>query len=416
MVDVVTRARATRRRVKAVGAGHSFTAIAQADDVQVTLDGLQGLIAVDRQARTATLAAGTRLHQIPALLAPHGLAMTNLGDIDAQSIAGAISTGTHGTGARFGGIATQVIGAVLVTGTGEVLRVTSGEDGENAEGGENADLLPAVALGLGALGILTEVTLQCVDAFDLHATERVEPLEDVLASVHERAASADHLEFYWFPHTDLAMTKTNRRLPAGQRRDPLPAHRAWLDEVVMANGVFGATCALGRAAPVLVPRINRIAARLSGERTYTDASHRVFATRRTVRFSEMEYAIPAGEVVGALRAIRSLIEERGWRISFPLEVRFAAADDLWLSTAHGRDSAYIAVHRAQGEDPRPYFHAVEALLRARGGRPHWGKMHTRRAADLAPAYPRFADFQALREELDPDRVFANAYLRRVLGS
>lgn len=183
----------------------------------------------------------------------------------------------------------------------------------------------------------------------------------------------------------------------------------------MANGVFGATCALGRAAPVMVPRINRIAARLSGERTYTDASHRVFATRRTVRFSEMEYAIPAGEVVGALRAIRALIEERGWRISFPLEVRFAAADEVWLSTAHGRESAYIAVHRAHGEDPRPYFQAVEALLRARGGRPHWGKMHTRRAQDLAPAYPRFADFLALREELDPDRVFGNAYLRRVLG-
>ncbi|MBS1905863.1 MAG: FAD-binding protein [Actinobacteria bacterium] len=405
--DIVQTAAETGRRVKPVGAGHSFTAIAQADDILMTLDGLSGLVHVDRSARTATLRAGTRLSAIPALLAPHALAMENLGDIDAQSIAGAISTGTHGTGARFRGIAAQVIGVLLVTGTGELLRV---------DAAHRPELLPAVALGLGALGILVEVTLQCVDAFDLHAVERPEPLREVLATLDDRVRAADHFEFYWFPHTDLALTKTNTRMTAGAGRAPIPPVRRWFDETFMANGVFRATSAFGRIVPAGVPMLNRAAARLSGARSFSDVSSSVFATRRTVRFREMEYAIPAEQFLDAFAEVRAAIDREGWRISFPIEVRFVAPDELWMSTAHGRRSAYIAVHRVIGEDPEPYFRAVEAIMRARGGRPHWGKMHGRQAADLQEVYPRFADFTALRADLDPQGVFLNDYLRRVLGA
>ncbi|WP_336645027.1 D-arabinono-1,4-lactone oxidase [Microbacterium sp. USHLN186] len=404
--EIVSRAAAAGRRVKAIGAGHSFTAIARADDVQMTLDNLRGIRRVDRDRRLVTLGAGTRLHEIPTLLAPYRLAMENLGDIDTQSIAGAISTGTHGTGARFRGIAAQIAGVVLVSGHGERMQV----DAEHSP-----ELLPAVALGLGALGILVEVTVRCVDAFDLHARERTEPLAAVLDSVEERVRDADHFEFFWFPHTDVALTKTNTRVAAGEGRAPSPPVRRWFDETLMANGVFRATCALGRRAPAAVPGINRVAARLSGERTFSDASSRVFATRRTVRFTEMEYAIPADQVVAAFREVQQAIARGGWRISFPVEVRFAAADELWMSTAHQRPSAYIAVHRAVGEDPEPYFRAAEQIMRARGGRPHWGKLHGRTAADLADAYPRFGDFLALRDELDPQRVFQNQHLQRVLG-
>lgn len=405
--EVVRAAAASSRRVKAVGAGHSFTAIAQADDVLMTLDRIAGLIHVDVEARAVTLGAGTRLHAIPALLAPYGLAMENLGDIDAQSIAGAISTGTHGTGIRFRGIAAQVIGAVLVTGRGEVLRV----DAEHSP-----ELLPAVALGLGALGILVEVTIRCVDAFDLRAVEETEPLQRVLDSLAERVEASDHFEFFWFPHTSLALTKTNTRLPSGVGRAPIPPARRWFDETLMANGVFRATCAIGRLTPGAIPAMNRAASRLNGERSFSDASSSVYTTRRTVRFTEMEYAIPAEHVLDAFADVQAAIERGGWRISFPVEVRFAAADELWMSTAYQRRTAYIAVHRALREDPRPYFRAVEQIMRAYGGRPHWGKLHWLGAGDLAAVYPRFQDFADLRAELDPEGVFANRYLHHVLGS
>ncbi|MGJ0203492.1 D-arabinono-1,4-lactone oxidase [Leucobacter sp. gxy201] len=404
---LVRIAAAAGHRVKAVGAGHSFTGIAQPEEVQMTLDRMTGLVRVDAAARTVTLRAGTRLHAIPELLAPYALAMENVGDIDAQSIAGAISTGTHGTGRGFRGIAAQVRGAVLVTADGELLRV---------DADHRPELLPAVALGLGALGVLVEVTLQCVEAFDLAAVETAEPLHDVLGTLDERVATTDHFEFYWFPHTDRALTKSNTRVAAGASRAPLSSTRRWFDESFMANGVFGATTAFSRAVPAAVPVLNRAAAVLSGERAFSDVSSKVFTTRRSVRFVEMEYAISAEHVVEAFAEVRAAIDRAGWRISFPIEVRFAAEDELWLSTAYRRRSAYIAVHRTAGEDFAPYFHEVERIMRRYDGRPHWGKMHWREAGDLAEAYPRFTDFTALREHLDPQGVFLNPYLRRVLGA
>lgn len=393
-------------RVKAVGAGHSFTGIAVAPGVLLDLTDLTGIVTVDRDRGRVTLRAGTRLHQIPKLLAPYDLAMQNLGDIDRQSISGAISTGTHGTGARFGGISTQIVGATLVTADGEILVV---------DDDTNADLLPAVALGLGALGILVDVTVQCVPAFAIHAVEHPEPLDQVLATLEERVASADHFEFYWFPHTDVALTKVNTRLPGDAPRHPLPRFGKWMDETLLANGVYRVSCGAASVIPGIAPPFSRLAVKLTGDREYTDASTKVFTQSRTVRFREMEYALPAENVRPAFEALRSLIDERGWRISFPVEVRFAAADDLWLSTAHGRASGYIAVHRYWREDPTEYFEAVEQIMTAFGGRPHWGKMHTLDAAQLRERYPRFADFTALRDRLDPTRMFQNTYLERVLG-
>jgi FAD-linked oxidoreductase len=402
----VRAAAAQHLPVKAVGAGHSFTGIAVAPGVLLELRDLSGLVKVDADRGRVTLLAGTRLHQVPGLLAPYGLAMENLGDIDRQSISGAISTGTHGTGARFGSIAAQVVGATLVTASGELLRVD--ED-------ENPELVPAVALGLGALGILVEVTLQCVPAFVLHAVERPEALDDVLAALDDRVAAADHFEFYWFPHTDRAMTKTNTRLPESAPRHPLPAVGKWVDDTLVGSGLHQIACTTGKLVPALVPPINRLSAKVWGDREFTDASARVFATYRSVRFREMEYALPAAQVRPAFDALRALVDERGWRIGFPVEVRFAAADDRWLSTAHGRASGYIAVHRYWREDPTEYFEAVEEIMLRFGGRPHWGKMHTLGADILRERYPRFEDFAGLRDRLDPERIFRNPYLDRVLG-
>ncbi|MDQ1575436.1 MAG: L-gulono,4-lactone dehydrogenase [Microbacteriaceae bacterium] len=394
-------------RVKAVGASHSFSGVAVAPDVQLDLDAIEGVLAVDVETRRVTLAAGTKLHQLHALLRPHGLALANMGDIDRQTIAGATSTGTHGTGGRFGGLATQIVALTLVTASGELLTVSETE---------NAELLPAARVGLGALGVLVDLTIQCVPAFLLRAVDRPEPLEPVLDSYLERSADADHFEFYWFPHTETALTKTNTRLPIDAERRPLSRVGRWVDDEFLANGLYRGVCAVGTVLPGVIPAVSRFAQRLTGHRDVTDVSPRVFVTNRSVRFRELEYALPREVVPEALRAVKQLIEKRGWRISFPIEVRSAAADDNWLSTAYGRETGYIAVHRYFRERPDEYFRAVEEIMIAHEGRPHWGKMHYRDAASLRGVYPRFDEFLAARDRLDPDRLFGNPYLEKVLGA
>jgi FAD-linked oxidoreductase len=407
VVAVVRTAAERELTVKAVGAGHSFTEIAGTTGVQVTLDGLQGLVGVDTVTKRVRVAAGTRLHRLGPLLAEHGLALQNMGDIDRQSIAGATSTGTHGTGIGFGGLATQIVGATLVTGSGDVLRVSETE---------RAELLPAVRLGLGALGILVEVELQCVDSFVLRSADRPRPFDEVLDGWPELVEAADHFEFYWWPHTDKAMTQTKTRLPAGTAfAKPNPV-ALWAEKRLLENEALRVQQALGHLIQPAVPGLSRFATSVYGEGERTGVSYEIFASPRLVRFRESEYAIPFESLPRALREVRDLVERQGWRISFPVEVRAAAPDDNWMSTAYDRPSAYIAVHRYFRDDPDEYFRAFDAIMRTYDGRPHWGKMHFRSADDLRPAYPRFDDFLAVRDELDPERRFGNRYLDRVLGA
>ena len=394
--------------VKAVGAGHSFTDIALTNGVQVCLDGLSGLLTVDRKAKLVTLAGGTRLHEIPALLAPYGLAMENLGDIDKQSIAGAISTGTHGTGLKFGGIAAQVRALALVAGSGDVVHCSATE---------NAHIFAVARVGLGALGIITSVTLQCVDAFMLHAVERPEPLADVLESWQQRISELDHFEFYWFPHTKTALTKTNTRYAAGS----LPAGVAPLStashifaDVLISNTMFSALCNVTGKLPSTIPGVNKMASRLTGNREFGDVSHKVFATPRSVRFREMEYALPVEDIPAALGELDIMIKRRGLQISFPVEVRSAAADTIALSTANGRQSGYIAIHQHIKTAPFEYFKAAEEIFLSHGGRPHWGKWHFLQSKDFAALYPDLEKFCRVRDGLDAKRVFSNACLDRVL--
>jgi L-gulono-1,4-lactone dehydrogenase len=403
---LVKRARDDGTHIKAVGAGHSFTAAAVTDGTLLQLDRMSAVLAADRSTGLVTVQAGIPLHQLNAALAGLGLAMTNLGDIDRQSIAGATSTGTHGTGERFGGLATQIRGLELFLGDGSIVTCSAQE---------RPALFSAARVGLGALGIVTAVTLQCEDAFLVEADERPMPLEEVLGGFDVLAGSNDHFEFYWFPHTEVALTKRNRRLPADAFAQPLPRWRAWLDDELLSNTVFNATCAVAKRRPSLIPRLNRMAASSLGARVFSAASHEVFTSPRRVRFVEMEYAVPRGSAVEAVRAVQRVIERDDLRISFPIEVRVAAADDIPLSTAYGRESAYVAIHRYRGEEFEPYFRAVERELRELGGRPHWGKMHWRTRDDLAPAYPLFGDFLAQRDLCDPARVFGNPYLETVLG-
>ncbi|WP_428935554.1 D-arabinono-1,4-lactone oxidase [Streptomyces sp. ACT015] len=405
LAAAVRRAAEDGLAVKAVGSGHSFTSIAATDGVLIRPQLLTGIRAIDRDSMTVTVEAGTPLKRLNMALAREGLSLTNMGDIMEQTVSGATSTGTHGTGRASASIAAQIRGLELVTADGGVLRCSAEE---------NPDVFAAARIGLGALGVVTAITFAVEPVFLLTAREEPMPFDRVLADFDALWAENEHFEFYWFPHTGNTNTKRNNR-SAGPER-PVSPVRGWIDDELLSNGVFQVAQWVGRAAPVSVPTIARVSSRALSARTYTDIPYKVFTSPRRVRFVEMEYCVPRAAVTDVLRELRTVIERSGLRISFPVEVRTAPADDITLSTASGRESAYIAVHMFRGTPYHAYFTAAERVFTAHEGRPHWGKVHTRDAEYFSEVYPRFGEFTALRDRLDPDRLFRNDYLRRVLGS
>ena len=405
LAEVVRRAAVTGRRVKAVGTGHSFTAVACTDGILIRPERYTRVLEVDVDRRTATVQSGIPIARLSEELARHGLALENQGDVAYQTIAGAISTATHGTGRLLRNISSQVCGLTLVLASGELLRCSVDREPEVFE---------VARAGLGALGLVSTVTLQCVPAFALHSVEEPRRLDELLDRFDELAEANDHFEFFWFPHTEWAQLITNNRTDQPAR--PRGRVAAYLDDIVFENHLFGVMQRLGRVRPAWIPGLARTTARLLSRVEVVDASHRVFANERLVRFAEMEYAIPRTHVVEAVRQVRAMIDRSGLRISFPVEVRVVAADDIPLSTAYGRDTAYVAVHVYRGAPYEAYFRQVEAIMDAFEGRPHWGKLHFQDAERLRPRYPAWNRFAAVRDRLDPERRFANRYLDRVLGA
>ncbi|KOV77902.1 MULTISPECIES: D-arabinono-1,4-lactone oxidase [unclassified Streptomyces] len=405
LAGAVSRAREDGLKVKAVGTGHSFTSIAATDGVLIRPQLLTGIRTIDRASMTVTVEAGTPLKRLNAALAREGLSLTNMGDIMEQTVSGATSTGTHGTGRASGSIAAQIKALELVTADGSVLTCSEKE---------NPEVFAAARIGLGALGIVTAITFAVEPVFLLTAREEPMPFERVLAEFDELWAENEHFEFYWFPHTGNTNTKRNNR-SAGPEQ-PVAPLAGWIEDEFLSNGVFQVAQWVGRAAPATVPAIARIASRALSARTYTDIPYKIFTSPRRVRFVEMEYAVPRAALVETLRELKAMVDRSGLRVSFPVEVRTAPADDITLSTASGRDSAYIAVHMFRGTPYQAYFTAAERIFTAHEGRPHWGKVHTRDAEYFDRVYPRFGEFTALRDRLDPDRLFQNDYLRRVLGA
>ncbi len=402
--EAIRRARAAGQTVKVVGSGHSFTDIACTDGRMLTVDALDRVVSVDEAARLVTVEAGMTIQRLNEELALRGLALPNLGDIDRQSFAGAIATATHGTGAKFGGLATFVRGMQMITADGEQLRCSAEEEPE---------VFHVARVGLGALGVVTAVTLQCVPAFTLHHVERPHPVDEVLADLDHYVDTNEHFEFYWLPHTDRCATIENNR--TDERPQVKSAYKRWRAEILYPNYFFGALVAAGRLRPSLVPRLNQVVASGAGSTELVDRSDHVLIATRLVRFAEMEYCVPRARALEAVQGVRDLIDRTGLRVSFPIEVRFTAPDDIPLSTAYGRDTCYVAVHMARGVPYEEYFRGVEDVMNGLDGRPHWGKLHFQTAATLASRYPEWDRFQAVRRKLDPDGCFANAYLDRVLG-
>lgn len=392
------------RRVKAIGAAHSFTGAAMTDGVMVSLEDLAELQKLDTQTGLITIGAGMILDDLNLLLDEVGLALPNLGDIAVQTVAGATSTATHGTGTALGNLATQIVGMQIVTGTGQIMQL----DSDN-----RPDLLRFARVGLGALGIMTSVTLQAVPAFNLHAVEGVSDLESIMVGIDEFLTGSDHAELFWFPGTSSCLTKRNNRTAA--KPNPPSKAKYFVDKMVMENFVFDLINRTSRRFPSTTEKLRSVMVDASSGRELIDKSYRVFASPRYVKFVEMEYGVPRealGEVIGRINAG---IEKMDRAPLFPIEVRASAADDIPLSTGYRRDSAWVAVHQYQGMEYEPYFRMVEGIMNDYEGRPHWGKMHYQTAETLAPLYPEWEGFAAARAELDPDGVFRNDYLDRVLG-
>ncbi|MFM9595441.1 D-arabinono-1,4-lactone oxidase [Streptomyces scabiei] len=405
LAAAVRRAAEDDLRVKAVGTGHSFTAAAATDGVLIRPQLLTGIRKIDREAMTVTVAAGTPLKRLNLALAREGLSLTNMGDIMEQTVSGATSTGTHGTGRDSASIAAQIRGLELVTADGSVLTCSPTE---------NPDVFAAARVGIGALGIVTAITFAVEPIFLLTAREEPMPFEKVMAEFDELHAENEHFEFYWFPHTGNTNTKRNNR-SAGPEK-PVPQLNSWFEDEFLSNGVFQVANWVGQAVPATIPTIAQISSRALSARTYTDIPYKVFTSPRRVRFVEMEFAVPREALVDTLRELKAMVDRSKLRVSFPVEVRTAPADDITLSTASGRESAYVAVHMFKGTPYQAYFTAAERIFTAHEGRPHWGKVHTRDTDYFAKVYPRFGEFTALRDRLDPERRFQNDYLRRVLGA
>ena len=401
--QVVQNAQTSGRRVKAVGSGHSFTAIAVAEEVLVDLSKYDEILAIDKINQTVTVQSGIQLSKLNQALYENSLAMQNLGDIAYQTIAGAISTSTHGTGAKFTGIANQVVALRVVLADSSIVECSANL---------NAELFSCARVGLGAIGLISTVTLKVVPAFNLAVIEEPMRLDEVLQNLDLHVDSNDHFEFFWVPHTGWALTKRNNRnnLPI----EPMSKMSHWYSKTLMENYAFGAVCMLGRARPSLIPKLAK-ALPSSGRNEYSDASHKVFASKRIIKFYEMEYAIPREACAEALNRVRRMVTDSGFFLNFPVEVRFTAPDEIPLSTASNRESAYIAVHIYKGMNYVPYFTEVESIMNSYQGRPHWGKLHFQNASTLASRYPQWDVFQSVRNQVDPKRMFSNQYLETVLG-
>ena len=386
------------------GAGHSFTDTVLTNGMLVSLDRMNRVLDIDRDSGHVRVEAGITLRALSERLDSVGLALPNLGDIDVQSLAGATATATHGTGIRLQNLSAGIVSMELALADGSIVEVSEDTD---------ADAWRASRVSIGALGIVTAITMKTVPAINLHAVDRPQPLPEVLENLDELVESNDHFEFYNFPHSEIALTRVNNRVESPAQ--PRSRAQAWVDDVLVVNHLLALVCHTGRRLPWMIPHLNRLASRLAGTSERVDHSYLIFSSRRDVRFTEMEYALPRAHAGAAVRAVREIVERDELAVPLPLEVRFVAADDAWLSPAYGRETCYVAVHMFEGMAWDEYFRSVEAAMVDLGGRPHWGKRHSQNAANLATLYSEWERFTSVRARLDPEGRFTNAYVERVLG-
>ena len=402
ILSIINKCAEQKSTIRVVGSGHSFTGLVGTEGTLISLNLYKGLASIDTQNNQATVLSGTKLKSLGELLLSNGMAQANLGDIDVQSIAGACSTGTHGTGITLGSVSTQIIEITLLTAKGEIIICS-----ENS----NKDIFKAAQVSLGALGIITKIKLQLVPAYKLKYIKRKASLDDCLTNIEKYKSENRNFEFYWFPHTNSVQMKT---LNITEEEPTKSSVMKYFNDMVLENGAFKVLSELCRVFPSLCKKVSKISAAAVSAGVDINYSTKIYATPRLVKFQEMEYNLPAEKAVEALKEMRDCINAANFRVHFPIEVRFVKADDMYLSPAYHRDSVYIAVHMYKGMEYKTYFDAMELIFKKYNGRPHWGKMHTRTANELSQLYPMWNKFQEIRNRLDPSGLFMNPYLKKLM--
>lgn len=403
--------KAHRGVIRPAGSGHSFTRLCESDGAVVSLENMTGLISADPATGEAELWAGTPVYAVGPLLHPHGLALANQGDIDRQTLGGALGTGTHGTGLTLGSLSTMVTGVTLVTGAGEIVTLNANN---------NLELFESARLSLGSLGVITRFRLKLVPSFALSEMSYVADANTVLNNLEDLAAKHRHFEFFWFPYADRVVVKTLDVATDAQpeRALDIPTMKARGERVSRDDKLFAMICRSVRWLPWTSGWFHRL---LTNQMAAGEAkpgrvrwSWETFPSARTTRFNEMEYAVPRAQAGAAIRAVVDRIRKDRIPTAFPIEFRYVKGDDLWLSPFQGRDSATLSVHQHASMNQWKLFRAAEEVCRSFDGRPHWGKQHTLTARDFAAIYPRWADFQSARRRADPNGKFLSPYLKDLL--
>jgi len=387
--------------IRPVGSGHSFSALVPTDGHLVVIDQLSGILDSDAQTKQVTLGAGSRLGDLGAQLEAIGQGMINLPDIDRQTVAGAIATGTHGTGVTLQALSSFITSLRLITPNGNVMDIDSSDE----------DLLHAARVNVGALGIVTQVTMQNRESYKLKKREWAAPTEDILANFDELAASHRHFEIFPLVYSDyslvLSIDETDE--PIGQSEvEEEPSDDASIAESLGLSD---------NPTPAERLRLSNATASRIQPTEAVDVSHKILSNLRNSRFNEMEYSVPAEVGAECLREILKTIYDEAIDVQFVLEYRYVGADDDWLSMSYGdHPHATISIHRTASADYRPYFNRIEPIFWKYGGRPHWGKVHNLTHVELTELYPRFKDFMELRRELDPQGRMLNPHLRALFNA
>ncbi|MBO9129186.1 D-arabinono-1,4-lactone oxidase [Bacillus sp. 165] len=402
VVEAVQSAVHAKKRIRVIGSGHSFTAVTATDELLVSLDRLSGVEAVDHGTGTVEVWAGTKLDELGKSLYKQGYAQENLGDSNVQSVGGAISTGTHGTGAHFGSISTQVVEITAVTAVGEIIKCSNKK---------KQDIFKAMQVSLGLLGIIVKVKIKVIPKINYIYESNKQSLTEVMENLDVFVNTNRHFAFSIFPYSNDIQVKTMNI--TDDLASSLYVHRwktAIRERVILY--LLSECC---RMFPFLTKWISRLSAKMIPSTRITGPAHRIFTTPRKVKFTEMEYTIPAQCMQDAILEINKAIRKHKFAVHFPIECRYVKKDDIWLSPAYQRNSGYIAVRMYKGMKSEEYFKEVELIVKKYEGRPHWGKMHNMTFEDLKLLYPKLEEFLALRKQLDPNGIFVNPYLAGILN-
>lgn len=402
ILDIVQKAIQNKKTIRVVGSAHSFTPLIETNHILISLDHYTGIIEVNKERMLVVVKAGTKIKAFGELAFAHGVAQENLGDIDVQALAGAISTGTHGTGLAFGNVSSQLFAIKFINGKGEIIYCSEEE---------NPTLFKACQVSLGSMGVIIELTFKVLPSYKLEFISKNEPIEEVFNQLDKHNQTTRNFEFYWFPYTSRAQTKYSQVSTKEIVENKLGA---WMDNV-LENDLFNAISYPTLYFPSWSKYVAKISGALAGTSAKVNWSHRVYALPRNVLFNEMEYCVPIEDYITVKKEIIRVFNQKKFQVHFPTENRFVKADEIWISPSYKRTSAYISFHVYKGKAYQDYFKTMEEICSHYGGRPHWGKMHTKVAKDLSLLYEKWDDFLQIRKQQDPDNLFASDYIKRIFG-